>query len=271
MTVRNQISVGPAAAIYLCERYDLTIHPLLRVGMLSVLLDEEERTRIPEQGRAELQRQGLIRTDEVNPFLDDAWHLLAYPPLALGIAVRDDEESFNAVLAEQGRGTLRAYQADSEDSESVENILLDRQEYGGLGGNAVKLLGELKPITGGSASVPTDMLKQAGQRMSSDPAGNAMGALASAGIRQNDARVLANLMTTPRTTEALITARRHDRKVNRTHKSPVNLQVFRTAQGCYTTQQSTGSDGREWFTVAPADDRKVAAKIEEMVERLRRA
>ncbi|MGJ7909123.1 ESX secretion-associated protein EspG [Actinopolyspora sp. H202] len=271
MTVRNQISVGPAAAIYLCERYDLMIHPLLRVGMLSVRLDEDERVRIPEEGRAELQRQGLIRTDEVHPFLDDAWHLLAYPPLALGMAVRDDRESFNAVLAEQDRGTLRAYQADAPDSGSAENILLDRQEYGGLGGNAVKLLGELKPISGGSASVPTELLKQVGQRMKSDPSGNAMSALASVGIRQNDARVLGNVMSTPRSTEVVITARRHDRRVNRTHKLPNGLQLFRTEQGCYMTQQSTGSDGREWFTVAPADPRKVTAKLEEMLEHLRRA
>ncbi|KGI83033.1 secretion protein [Actinopolyspora erythraea] len=268
--MRNQISVGPAAAIYLCERYDLMLHPLLRVGMLSVQLDEEERVRIPEEGRAELRQQGLLQTDEVHPFLDDAWHLLAYPPLAVGMAVRDDEESFNAVLVEQGRGTLRAYQADADEAGAAENILLDRQEYGGLGGNAVKLLGELEPLSGGSASVPTELLKQAGQRMGADPSGSAVSALAASGIRQNDARVLANVMTTPRTTEALITARSHDRRVNRTHKLPVTLQVFRTAQGCYMTQRSAGSDGREWFTVAPADQRKVTAKVEEMLEHLRR-
>ncbi|NHD19456.1 MULTISPECIES: ESX secretion-associated protein EspG [unclassified Actinopolyspora] len=267
---RNQISISPVAAAYLCERYDMRPHPMLRIGTLPGEPDEQQRREASDQGRRELQQQGMIDTDEVHPFLDDAWHLLAHPPLALGIAVLDRRrENFNAVLVEQGRNTFQAYQVDGEDDETLHDIVLARHDQGGVTGNAVNLLGELKLAPGGSASLPTELLQHAGDRMSADPSGSALTALSAAGVRRDDAQVLAKAISAERRMEALITVRLFDQRVRRTHALPFGLQVFTTADGSYMTQRKPGGDGREWYTMAPADGRKIAAKIDEMIQQLR--
>ncbi|RCW38500.1 ESAT-6 protein secretion system EspG family protein [Halopolyspora algeriensis] len=264
----NRISIVPESAAYLCERFDTHLHPLLRVGRMPGE-SEDERRQASEDARKQLMQQGLIRTDEVHPFLDDAWHLLAHPPLAVGLAVQSRAgENFNAVLVEQGRSTIQAYQADGQTPEELLDIVLSRHEYGGPAGNAVNLLGRLEPATGGSATLPAELLEEASKRMTTNSSGGMQTALASAGVRQADAQVLAKAFGAPRTLEGVFTVRSYDRKVRRTHKLPVKLQVFVTENGSYMAQKQPGGDGREWFTLAPTDSRKVAAKLEEMVKAL---
>ncbi|MDR7301864.1 ESX secretion-associated protein EspG [Haloactinomyces albus] len=262
----NRISITPDSAAYLCERFDIQLHPLLRVGRMPMEAGEDERRQAGEEGRRQLKQQGLIDTDEVHPFLNDAWHLLAHPPLAVGLAVQSRTgENFNAVLVEQSRNTIQAYQADGETPEELRDIVISRHEYGGPAGNAVNLLGGLRPAAGGSASLPAELLDTASKRMAADPSGSMPAALASSGVRQADAQVLAKAFGAPRTLDGVLTVRVYDRKVRRTHKLPTNLQVFATEDGCYLAQKKPGGDGREWFTLAPADGRKIAAALEEMV------
>ncbi|PRW63455.1 ESX secretion-associated protein EspG [Actinopolyspora mortivallis] len=267
---RNRISISPLAAAYLCERYDTHPHPMLRVGAPREVTDEQQRRAAHDAGRRELQQQGLIDTDEVHPFLEDAWTLLSHPPLAFGLAVRDnDGENFNAVLVEHGRSTLRAYQADGRDHETLEDIVLSSHEYGGPAGNTVQLLGDPRAAPGGSASLPTELLDRAGKHMAAEPGGSTLTALNSAGVRGEDARALARALNSTRHLEALITLRLYDNRVRRVHTLPFGLQVFTTDEGAYFTQRRTGGDGREWFTLAPADGRKITAKLDEMTNQLR--
>lgn len=265
----SKLSLGPAAAAYLVERYDLEPHPLLRTGRAPIDAGEDAQRELLDAGRADLKRRGLIETDEVHPFLDDAWNLLAHPPLAVGLAVRDHRGTdFNAVLVEHGRSTIQAYQADGDSEDDLRDIVISRHEYGGPSGNAANLLGEIKPGSGGSASVPTEIVETMLQRMSANPNGSMSTAMSSAGIRQADAQVLNKAFTAKRTKEAVITLRTFDSKVRRTHKLPVTLQFLGTEDGSYTTQKKPGGDGREWFTVAPTDSRKFASTIDEMAKAL---
>ncbi len=265
----SKLSLGPEAAAYLAHRYDLPLHPLLRIGQVPFAEGEDEQRKLLDAGRADLRRRGLIETDEVHPFLDDAWNLLAHPPLAVGLAVRDTKGTdFNAVLVEQERSTVQAYQADGDTAEELRDIVISRHEYGGPSGNAVALLGEITPGSGGSASLPSELLDTVGERMAANPNGSMSTALGSSGIRQADAQVLNKVFTAKRTKECVVTVRAFDRVVRRTHTLPVTLQFLGTEDGSYMTQKRTGGDGREWFTVAPTDGRKLAAKIDEMTRAL---
>lgn len=255
--------------MYLTERFDAHPHPLIRVGHLPVGSSEEDQSRASQRGRQELKERGLIEHDDLHPFLEDAWTMLCRPPLAVGLAVHAKKGTdFNAVLVEHGRNTIQAYQADGEDVTTLQDIVLSRHEYGGPAGNAVNLLGPIKPGTAGSASVPAQFFDGAGQKMREKPDGNLQSALSAAGIRSTDAHMMNKALGIPRTLEASFTVRAHDKKINRTHKLPFNTQFVGTEEGCYLLQRKPGTDGREWFTVASTDQRKLIGKIEEMTKLL---
>ncbi|GAA2777732.1 ESX secretion-associated protein EspG [Saccharopolyspora taberi] len=259
----------PQAAMYLCHRFDTRLHPLLRVGRLPAEATEDDHEQVRALGKRQLAERRLLEHDDLHPFLDDALQLLARPPLAVGLAVhRERGEDFNAVLVEHGRSTVQAYQADGDTPDAVTDILISRHEYGGPVGNAIELLGKIPPGQGASVSLPSEQLDQAVQRMRSGAPGLA-GALGASGIKQSDARLLAQAFGAKRTLDGVLTVRSYDQKVRRMHKLPVNLTFFVTAEGSYFTQKRPGPDGREWFTLAPADNRKLGSKVEEMVRALR--
>ncbi|CAM00503.1 ESAT-6 protein secretion system EspG family protein [Saccharopolyspora erythraea NRRL 2338] len=265
------LSLPPLAAMYLCRRMDANLHPMLRVGRLPIEATEDDQRRAHEAGKQQLVERGLLEYDDLHPFLDDALHLLARPPLAVGLAVqRQQGEDFNAVLVEHGRSTVQAYQADGATAGELKDIVLSRHEYGGPAGNAVALLGRITPGHGASVSLLSDQLEQAGKRMQAGAPGLA-GALGASGVKHAEAKALATAFTAKRTLDGVITVRAYDQKVRRMRKLPVNLQFFATDEGCYLAQKKPGPDGREWFTLAPADGRKLAAKVEEMIKNLRTA
>ncbi len=95
-------------------------------------------------------------------------------------------------------------------------------------------------------------------------------ALSSNGIRGNDAKTLAQAFTAKRTMDGLFTVRAYEQKVRRARTLAFNLQFFTTETGCYLAQRKPGRDGREWYTLAPADGRKLVATIDEMIKVLTR-
>ncbi|MFF5355884.1 ESX secretion-associated protein EspG [Saccharopolyspora hirsuta] len=266
----RELSLSPTAASYLCTKFDLQLHPLLRVGWLPVEATDEDRRAAAERGQQELAQQGLLDADGLHPFLEDAIHLLARPPLAVGLAVNSrDSESFNAVLVEHGRSTIQAYQPDGEPQSQLREIRIKRHEHGGPAGNAVNLLGRIAAGEGASVSVPYEQLDRAAKRMSGGESSFGS-ALSANGIRGNDAKTLAQAFSAKRTLEGLFTVRAYDQKVRRMHTLPFNLQFFATESGCYLAQRKPGRDGREWYTLAPADGRKLVGTIDEMVKILTR-
>lgn len=86
-----RLSIPPQAATYLCQRLDAHLHPLLRVGRLPVESTEEDRHQAEELGRRQLVERQLLEHDDLHPFLDEALHLLAKPPLAVGAAVHREQ------------------------------------------------------------------------------------------------------------------------------------------------------------------------------------
>ena len=265
---RRELSLPPAAANYLCTRFDLQLHPLLRVGWLPLDATESQRREAAELGRRQLVQQSLFDGDELHPFVEEAVHLLARPPLAIGLAVNARErENFNAVLVEYGRSTVQAYQADGDTPDDLREIRVKRHEHGGLAGNTVNLLGKVTAAEGSSVSVPYAHIERVSKRMGSS-ARTLSAALGYAGIRGAQATTLTQAFTAKRSLEGLITVRAYDRKVRRTRSLPFNVQFFATEAGCYLAQRKPGRDGQEWYTMAPADSRKLIGTINEMIRLL---
>lgn len=163
---------------------------------------------------------------------------------------------------------MQAYQADGATPDEVTDVVISRHEYGGPAGNAVELLGKIQPGHDASVSLPSEQLDQAGGRMRAGAPGLA-GALGASGIEQADAQVLARAFSAKRELDGVITVRSYDQHIRRRRKIPVNLQFFSTAEGAFIAQKKPGPDGREWFTLAPADGRKLVARTEEVSKALR--
>ena len=263
-----QIVLPPAAAYYLCSRFDLMLHPLLRVGWMPAEATEQQQRQALDRGRQQLAQQGLLQHEDLDPFLEDAIHLLARPPLAVGLAVHSREgESYNAVFVEYGRATIQAYQADGEQATELQNILITRQEYGGPVGNAANLVGQLTPARSASVSVPADYFDQASNRARG---GNSLiTAFTSSGIRSNDAKTLAEAYGSKRLRDGGFSVRAYDQKIRKTNKHPVKLQFMTTENGSYLVQRKPSGDGREWLNLVPADNRRLTAALNEMVQALR--
>lgn len=267
---RRELSLPPAAANYLCTRFDLQLHPLLRVGWLPLDATEQDRREAAELGRRQLIQQNLFDGDELHPFVEDAVRVLARPPLAVGVAVNSREgENFNAVLVECGRSTVQAYQADGETPGDLREIRIKRQEHGGPAGNAVNLLGKITAAADPSVSIPHAHLEQVSERMGGS-ARTLSAALGYAGVRGAQAKTLMKAFTAKRSSEGLITVRAYDQKVRRTRSLPFNVQFFATEAGCYLAQRKPGRDGQDWYTLAPADSRKLVGTINEMIRLLTR-
>lgn len=176
-------------------------------------------------------------------------------------------ESYNAVFVEYGRATIQAYQADGEQATELQNILITRQEYGGPVGNAANLVGQLTPARSASVSVPADYFDQASNRARG---GNSLiTAFTSSGIRSNDAKTLAEAYGSKRLRDGGFSVRAYDQKIRKTNKHPVKLQFMTTENGSYLVQRKPSGDGREWLNLVPADNRRLTAALNEMVQALR--
>ncbi|QGK68235.1 ESX secretion-associated protein EspG [Allosaccharopolyspora coralli] len=265
----GEITLSPHAAMFLSERMDLVPHPMLRVGRLPVSATEEDRLAATDEGRNHLRSIGLMDHNDLEPVVEDAWYALSRPPLAVGLATHSSRgPSYNAVFVDQGRTVLRARQADADDTEDIENIVLSRNNRVGLASNVTDTIGDLAPGRGASVSVPNEQIEQARRRAAS---GSGMQqAFSAARISRNDAQTLTDALSNQRTTEGVVTVRAYDERVRRVHKLPYNVQYFSNDTGSYTMEKKAGRDGREWFTLAPTDSRKLAAKVDEMVNELRR-
>lgn len=265
----RELRLPTAAANYLCTRYDLQLHPLLRVGWLPVDATGKDQAEAAELGRQQLGGQGLLDADGLHPFLEEAVRLLARPPLAVGLAVnRRDGENFNAVLVERGRDTVQAYQADGDTPEDLRDIVIKRHASGGAAGNVAKLLGKIDVAEGSSVSVPYDKLKQVTEWMSRGDDRNLSAALGHLGVRGAAARTMTTALTSKRDLEGLLTVRAFDEKVRRTRALPFGTQFFNTEAGCFFAQRKPGRDGQDWYILAPADTRKLAGVVNEMIKLL---
>lgn len=208
-----------------------------------------ERGALRQRTLAELQRRQLLDpTGRLTAPLEDLLVLLAQP-----------ETSVDSVfLSEQGGDPQRMLAAASAD-----RAVLVRQDAQGVhlwpvpaGSLASSIVAALPPAPRGaekSINVPADELNP-GQRPGSGRATD-----------EDTRQALGRLLGQQRWRGGQIAANARGR-VGGKNRSRV-LAWFDTESGRYLTQSSTGTDGREWIVIAPADAPTLRHRVGELLRR----
>lgn len=215
-----------------------------------------ERSELRRQTLAQLGERGVLdRHGKVEPVLAGYFEVLAQAEVSVD-SVHLDEPEGKAVLAVVGslggRGLLAV--------QDQRGLWLKQVPNDALASTIVSLLppGErgrersiTMPVEQLMAGAGADFLQRNGQ--SEDGAGSG----------DDDRKVLARLHAEERLRGGQIGANVLT-EVGSRSRSPV-LSWFDTASGRYLTKASTGSDGREWITIAPADTATMRQRVAEMI------
>src|SRR5690606_23841198 len=220
-----------------------------------------ERDQLRRTVLADLARRGMLDgAGRVEPRLAGYLEILAGGELtvdAVHIAERGRKAVRVVAGALDGRGLLAV--------QDERGLWLKEIPHDGLASAVVSLLPPGERGTLRSVTMPVDeLMTGAGvdflQRK--DPSG-----------RQSpideDRKLLAQLHAEARVRGGQIGANVRT-EVGTKARSPV-LSWFDTVSGRYLTRASTGTDGREWITVAPADAATLRERINEMINGVQRA
>jgi hypothetical protein len=229
--------------------------------------------RVPSHGatvdeRAALRRrtlEGLVQRGLADgrgrpePHLEDYFGTLASPDLSLDAVqlIAPDAEPLLAVAGVVGGQGLLAVQ-------DTRGLHLQPCPVDGLATAIVSLLPGAPRGTEKSITVPleqlvgahgVDFLQRRGQ------SANGGDGRASA---DDDRKALARLHAQPRLRGGQIGANARNRLGGARTRPPV-LSWFDTESGRYFTQASSGRDGRDWITIAPADAATLRHRLGEML------
>lgn len=220
---------------------------------------DAERSMLRRRVEADLAARGLTASAVEADFAllarptasIDALHIPDYqkPPVA-ALAVTDGTKAVLAVQDEQG-------------------IRLGSVYPDGLASAVVELLPACPRGTESSLTLPVDEAlrthpARSGVTAAAAPAGGrGSRRRTSLSERASDpAEAYAQLIAQPRLRGGQLAANSRD-DVGGRRRSPV-LAWFDTATGRYLSLSRTGSDGREWMTVAPADAKTLRTRIAEL-------
>lgn len=253
----NQPASRPITALefdFLWELAELgeVPYPLVRKSHGKTM---DERAHLRRQVLADLARRGIVDGNgHLEPQLAGYFEVLAGGELTVD-SVHIPDQGAKAVLAVvgslQGRGLLAV--------QDERGLWLKEVPHDALASTIVSLLppgprGTLRSIT-----MPVEQLMSgagADFMQRKDPSGES-------GAAAEDRKILTQLHAEERIRGGQIGANVRT-EVGTKSRSPV-LSWFDTASGRYLTRASTGSDGREWITIAPADAATLRQRINEMI------
>lgn len=233
-------------------------YPLVRTSHGKTM---DERAALRSQTLAELFQRGIVDgQDRIEPQLAAHFEVLAGAELSVD-SVHIAEPGSKAVLAVvgslQGRGLLAV--------QDERGLWLKEVPNGALASTIVSLLPPGERGTLRSITMPVEQLMAgAGADFLQRKDGNG-----EAGQLDDERKVLARLHAEERLRGGQIGANVLT-EVGSRSRSPV-LSWFDTESGRYLTKTSTGNDGREWITIAPADVATMRQRIAEMIAGVQRA
>ncbi|MCP2257987.1 EspG family protein [Streptoalloteichus tenebrarius] len=252
----TRITLSLLAVDALREHLDVKLPVLLEVPSHGDTLDE--RPGLLRRGWAEIQERGLGRPGELDPFVEDAFHLLARPPVGVHVIFGehpDDERA--AVVGMDGDKAVLAAILDGE-------FVLERLYAPSAARTLVGMLPDAPAGTGVSVTAATDALEDVVRR--SAGSANAMAAgFASVGLRQEDAQHLARVLTAQRLRGGQFGAKSFDYVTGRTTRVPFTVDFIDTTDGRYLVQHKPAGDGRRWFTLAPGDRNRLTERVNELI------
>ncbi|AUS79450.1 hypothetical protein C1701_14990 [Actinoalloteichus sp. AHMU CJ021] len=266
MTVspRGRITLPAIAVDVIQTRLRATLPAALKtVGFGST---EDERRMLHQRAWQELEARGLVRTGDLDPFLEDAFQILARPPLAVWALLQTDRENgIDAVIAASGDFAVLAMQSGPENAPREEKeLVLEAVRPTGLAHVAASLLPEHRPGKGQSVSCPSDLIEKATANASPGP-GGLRASLTSHGMRPGEAEFIAEVLTSERLRYGEFSTRSFNRLAGKTTRSAYRVDVLDTSIGRYLLQHKPDGQGRPWFAMAPTDRTRMAGRIQELI------
>ncbi|MBB5910874.1 ESX secretion-associated protein EspG [Actinoalloteichus hymeniacidonis] len=254
----------PALAVdTICTRLNLKLPSVLKpIGFGET---EDERRMLHQRTWRDLESQGLVVHGELDRFLDETFHTLARPALAVWATMMlDRETSLDAVAAANGDfAVLAKVEAPPSKPRTELSLALEPTRPTGLAFAAVGLLPEHPAGRGHSISHPAEQIEQAAGSGARSPE-QLRNAFESVGLRGVDAEFLAEVLSAERKRAGEFTARSFDPLSGRVRKSEYRVDFMDNVTGRFFLQQKIGSDGRRWFTLAPSDKKRLGAHVAEL-------
>lgn len=214
-----------------------------------------ERAELAEQAWAGLADRGLAIRRRASDDLLDLLNLIAHPDVAIDGWVWAEQEISALAVGKGGQALLAVLDG--------EQVWLIPAREGALPEAAVSVLGDWPAGPGRSVSVPHEALRRADAGVRGDPK-SLITALRDRGVVLGQAQELAGMLAGQQARGQFGAARTgRDRQVRRAQRV---VACYDNAAGRYLFQLGTGADGRDWATIAPADNGLLALRIRELLD-----
>jgi len=213
-----------------------------------------ERRKLVAEAFAGLEQRGLAKRDRAVPELADLLIMLAHHQLAIDSWVWTDHRiSSLAVVA--GSAALLA----AVDGPQV--WLIPARETS-IAEAAVSISGDVVAGPGRSVSVPTDVVTAADAEARGDARAFAT-ALMNKGVSGADAKMMAEMVREMNVRgQFCVTRQQRDQRMARADRV---VAFHDTPRGRYVHLAKPNNDGRMWSTVTPADSRRLATCVQELM------
>ncbi len=249
--LREPVTISALEFDVLWEHLRLETMPLV-LKVPSPGKTHAERAELEQRAWTDLDRRGLGRPVSLDPLLEDLLHLLNRPQrevdgrLWLGHSVR-------VLAAAKGQSGVLAVLAHDQ-------LTLRPASAEGLPREALSVLPPLPAGPGHSVTLPSADLDAAAQGANTPD--ELERALVSRGIRQEDARTLADMFRDAGNRGQFGAASR-DKWGKRVRQDRV-VSFFDTPQGRYLQLRRAAPGQQPWSTVSPVDARRLIQHLEEL-------
>lgn len=228
--------------------------------------------KVPSPGRTHTERAELVA---------EAWRSLRARELADGADVDPELRRLLRLLSSPAREVdgrlwlgrsvrvLAAADADSDSASAVlavkddDRVSLRSAAASGLAREACSVLAPAPAGPGRSVSLRSQELDESARQASDDPE-DLRRALQQRGIRSDDAETLTRMVAATGFRGQFGVAVRD--RLGRRHRAQRVVGVFDTAHGRYVQSRRESPSGEAWSTIAPVDQRRLVAHVEELLD-----
>lgn len=214
-----------------------------------------ERSELAEQAWQSLAQRGLIRRGKAAGELLDKLNLLAHPKVAIDAWVWAERE-ISALAVSTGGDSLLAVL-------DGEQVWLIPARANSLPEAAVSVIGELSAGVGRSVSLPHESLRRADTAAHGEPKA-LITALEDRGLGLAHAQELAGMLAGQQA-RGQFGVQRTSRD-GQVHRAGRVVAFYDNDTGRYLLQLGRNVDGRQWATVAPADNALLGERVRELLD-----
>lgn len=213
-----------------------------------------ERRQLVAQAFADLEGRGLAKRDRATPELADWLNVLAYPQLAIDTWVWTDHRISSLAVVAGSTALLAAL-------DGPDVWLIPARETA-IAEAAVSVAGDVTAGPGQSVSVPTEVLTAADAEARGDVREFAA-ALMRGGVAGADAKTVGTMVSEMNVRGQFCVSRmQRDQRLLRADRV---IAFHDTPRGRYVHLAKPNADGRSWSTITPADNRRLATCIHELM------